>query len=107
MGHIESKTGSNGQLLEKKLERSSRHSFYPFFMKLYQNVCHHLILTEFETGSCWVKNKVTRSDLGKKTSIHSRGQSFNPNFMKLCKNVYFHQIYVKLKTGSFGSKARS
>ena len=49
MSHVGSKTRSYGQLLEKPCELSSRHSFDPVFMKLFQNVYHHLILTKFET----------------------------------------------------------
>ena len=45
-------SGQNlGQLLEKPCELSSRHSFYPVFIKLCQNVCYHLVLTRFEN---WV-----------------------------------------------------
>ena len=109
VGHVRSKTRSSGQLLEKRCELSRRHSFDPVFLKLRvcQNVCHHLILTKFETGSCQVINYVTRSIVGKKTCIHSRGHSFDPNFMKLCENVYLHQIKVTSKTWSHRVKIRS
>ena len=35
---------------------SRGNSFDPKFIKLCQNVNHHNVLVEFETGSCWVKN---------------------------------------------------
>ena len=38
-----------GQILEKPCELSRRHSFDPVFMKLCQNVSHHLIWARFET----------------------------------------------------------
>ena len=56
LGHVGAKTRSEGQLLEKPCELSSRHSFDPVFIKLCQDVCHHLILTEFEAGSCRIVN---------------------------------------------------
>ena len=64
-----------------------------------QNVCHRVYMTRFETGLYCVENYVTRSDLGKKTCIHSRGHSFDPNFMKLCQKVYLHPIQGTIKTG--------
>ena len=98
LGHVGSETRSEGQLLEKPCKLSSRHSFDPVFIKLCQNVCTHLILTKFETGSCRVKNlvarsdlgekNVARSDLGKKNCIHSKRHSYNAIFVKLCQNVY-------------------
>ena len=56
LGHVESKTRSLGQILEKPCVYSKRHKFDPEFMKLCQIVNHHNILIKFETGSCWVKN---------------------------------------------------
>ena len=35
-------------------------------MKPYQNVCLDDVSVEFENGSCWNKNSVTRSNLKKK-----------------------------------------
>ena len=57
LGYVGSKTRSLGQLLEKPCELSPRHSFDPVSMKLCQNVCHHLILTILETGSCRLKTR--------------------------------------------------
>ena len=56
MSHVRSNIRLQSQLLEKLCELSSKHSFDPILMKMYQNICHHLILTAFETGSCGVKN---------------------------------------------------
>ena len=92
MGHAESKTRSLDQLLEKPYELFSSHSFDPVFMELCQNVCHHLILTGFETESYLFENKVTRSELGKKLVYTLKGTFFYLNFMNLFQNVYFHQI---------------
>ena len=41
MGHVGSKTRSQGQVLEKTCVDSRWHSFDPDFMKLYQNVYLH------------------------------------------------------------------
>ena len=65
VGHVGSKTRSLGQILEKPCVLSRGHSFNSKFMKLYQNAKDHNIYVKFETGSCWVKNKVTRSNLRK------------------------------------------
>ena len=35
--------------------------------------------------TCWIENKVTRSNLGK-------GHSFDSSFMKLWQNVYLNEI---------------
>ena len=44
MGHVESKTRSLGQILEKSCVGSSSHIFGPITMKLDQNVCLDEIL---------------------------------------------------------------
>ena len=65
MGHVWTKTRSLGQILEKPCVHSGGHIFSPVIMKLGQNVCLDEISDEFDNGSCWVKNKVTRSNLRK------------------------------------------
>ena len=65
MGHVGSKTRSQGQILEKPCVCSRGHIFSPIIMKLGQNVCLDEILDEFQNGSCWDKNYVTRSNLRK------------------------------------------
>ena len=39
MGHVRSKTGSLGQILEKACVRLRGHTFRPIIMKFGQNVC--------------------------------------------------------------------
>ena len=56
MGHVKSKTRSLGQIC---------HILSLIVMKLSQNVCLDEISEEFENGSYWVKNQVTKSNLGK------------------------------------------
>ena len=56
MGHVVSKTGSLGQILEKPCVRSRSHISCPIIMKLGQNDCLYKILDKFENGSCQVKN---------------------------------------------------
>ena len=65
MGHVGSKTRSQGKLLEQPCVRSRGHIFSPIIMKLGQNVCLDKFSDEFENGSCRVKNYVTRSNLRK------------------------------------------
>ena len=65
MGHLRSKTRSLDQVLEKPCVWSRGHIFSPIIIKLGQNVSLDEILDEFENGSCWIKKKVTRSNLRK------------------------------------------
>ena len=60
VGSVGSKTRSLSQIVEKSCVHSKRHSFDPICMKLCQNVSHHEISDEFETGTCLVKKKVIR-----------------------------------------------
>ena len=48
--HVGSETRPLGHILEKSYVLSSRHSFDPVCMKLCQNVWHHEMLDEIETG---------------------------------------------------------
>ena len=65
LGHVGSKTRSLGQILEKPCVHSRGHRFDHKLMKLRQKVNHHNVEIKFETRSCWVKNKVARSNLRK------------------------------------------
>ena len=56
MGHVESKTRSPGQILEKPCVRSRGHIFSRILMKVGQDVCLDDISDEFENGSRGVKN---------------------------------------------------
>ena len=62
MGHVESKTRSVGQIIEKHCEHSRGHRFGPIIIKLAQNDYFNNISVTFEYGSCRVKNKVSRSN---------------------------------------------
>ena len=53
LGHVESKTKSLGQILEKPCVHSRGYSFDSKFMKLYHNVNDYHIKVKFETGLCW------------------------------------------------------
>ena len=61
LDHDRLKTRSLDQILEKLCVHSRVHSFVSNVMTLLQYVNHHHIYVRFETGSCWVKNNVTRS----------------------------------------------
>ena len=65
MGHVESKTRSLGQILEKPCIRFRGLIYSSIIMKLGQNVCLDEVSDESGNGSCGVKNKVTRSNLRK------------------------------------------
>ena len=56
MGHVGSKTGSLGQIIEKPCVHSRGHIFCPILIKLSQNVCLDEIPYEFKIGSCGFKN---------------------------------------------------
>ena len=65
MGQVGLKTRSLGQMLEKPCVCSGGHIFSPIIMKLGQNICLDEISNKFESGSCQVKNHVTRSNFRK------------------------------------------
>ena len=76
-------------------------------MKPEQKVCLYEISEEFESGSCRLKNKVTRS-YPRKTCVRSRGHIFSPIIMKLHQHVCHDEIsHTNLKMGHVGSKTRS
>ena len=111
IGHVRSKTRSLDQILEKPCVRTIGNIFSPIIMKLGQKVCLDKISDEFEKGSCWVKNKVTISNLRKNLCtlwrpdfwpqmsdqklgqvletpcVCSRGHIFSPIIMKLSESV--------------------
>ena len=69
MGYVESKTRSEGQILEKPCVRSRGHIFSPIIMKLVQNVCLDEISDQFGMKS------QTSSEMGHVGSkIRSLGQ---------------------------------
>ena len=56
LGHVRSKTRSQGQTLEKPCVHSRGHIFRPIFMKPGQNVFLDEISDEFKNRTCRVKN---------------------------------------------------
>ena len=56
MGHVESKTRSLGQILEKPCVPARGHIFSPIILKLGENVCLDEISDDLENGSSQVKN---------------------------------------------------
>ena len=58
MGHVGSKTKSQGQILEKPCVRSRGHNFSLIVIKLGQNIYLDKISDKFENGSRGVKNLV-------------------------------------------------
>ena len=83
MGHVGSKTGPLGHIVEKPCVRSRGHIFCWILMKLGQNVCLDEILKINYVGS------KTRSlcQILEKPSVPSRSHIFNLILMKLCQNV--------------------
>ena len=55
MGHVESKTRSLGEILEKPCVRCRGHIFSLVILKLGQNFCLDKISDDFENRSCRVK----------------------------------------------------
>ena len=56
LGHVGSKTRSQGQIKGKPCEHSRGHSFELILIKLTQHVCLYEIWVPVETGSRGVKN---------------------------------------------------
>ena len=56
MGHVESKTRSVGQIIEKPSEHNAGHIIHPVIMKICQNVCLDETSVKFQYGSCCIKN---------------------------------------------------
>ena len=93
MGHVGSKTRSQGQILKSPI-------FGPMLMKLGQNVCRDEISDEFENGSCGVKTR-SQGEILKKPCICSRGLKFGLILMNLCQNVCLNEISDEFENGSF------
>ena len=96
MVHVRSKTRSLDHILENPCVRSRGHIFSPIIMKLGQNVCLYVILDELENESCWIKNKVTRSNLRKRLLINdiphnleSLGEGLQGHRGPLVKNSFY------------------
>ena len=82
MGHVESKTRSLGQILEKPCVRCRGHIFSPIIIKLGQNVSLAEISDDFENVSCRVH----------KPCVRSRDQIFCLILMELGQSVCLDEI---------------
>ena len=61
LGHVGSKSRSLGQIIEKPCLHFRGHNIDSIFIKLTHNDCLDEISIKFESGSCVVEKKVTRS----------------------------------------------
>ena len=91
MGHIESKSRSLHQILEKPCVCSRGHIFSPVIMKLGQNVCLAEISDESKNGSCGSKT-MSLGELLEKSYEHSRDVIFRLIIMKLGQNFCLDEI---------------
>ena len=98
MGHVESKTRSLGQILEKACVHSRGHIFGPIIMKHGQDVCLGKILYKCENGACRVKNR-SLGQILEKPCVQSRGHVFGPIIMKTNQNVCLDEILDKIVNG--------
>ena len=107
MGHVRSKTRSQGHILKKTCVLSRGHIFSPIIMKLVQNVCLDETSQEFENGSCWVEKLVTRSNL-RKNFVCALEATFS---VLLSGNLVRMFVWMKSRTSSkmvhVGSKTMS
>ena len=103
LGHVESKTRSLSQILEKLCVCSRGHIISPIPMKLGQNICLDKISDEFKIG---LAGSETRSlgQILEKPCVRSRGHIFNLILMKLGQNVHLDKILDAFKIGSYGVK---
>ena len=84
MGHVGSKTRSQGQTLEKFCVHPRRHIFSLIIMKLGKNIC----LSNFKNNLVYTL----------------RGHIFRPMIMKYGQNVYLDEISDKFENGSYWVK---
>ena len=86
LGHVNSKTRSQGQIIEKPCVHSRGHSFDQKFMRLCQNVILIKFRSSLKLGhvgsKTWLLCQIVEKSFG-----HQRGNNFDPKFMKLCQNV--------------------
>ena len=83
MGHDESKTRSQDQILEKPCARYIGHIFSPIIMKLGQNV----VLMKSRTSSKIGMSGQKLGQILEKPCVCSRGHIFSPIIMKRGRNV--------------------
>ena len=81
LGHVQLKTRSLGQIIEKPCKHSRGHIFCLIFMKLGQNVHLNQIQVKCKSGSCMAKNQVSRSN-HRKSLLTLQKSHFLPNLHK-------------------------
>ena len=92
MGHVDSKTISVTEILEKRCVHSRGHNFRPLIMKLGQNVYHDKISDSLKMGQVSSKTR-SPSQILEKLCIHKRRHNFSPIIMKLTQNVVLDEIF--------------
>ncbi len=107
LGHVGSKSRSLGQILEKSCVHSRGHIFGPIILKLCQDVCLDSLTDPIESGSCWVKNQVTRSNLRKNIVYTLGATSLIQSSWKLVSMIVLIKSRSRTNLGHFGSKSRS
>ena len=100
MGHVESKTRSICQILEKPYVRSRGHISSPTIIALGRNVCLDEISDMFKN---WSKT----SQILEKRCVSSRGNIFSPIIMNSVRMFVLMKSRTSSKIGLVGSKTRS
>ena len=78
--------------------------FGPIITNFAQNVHFDKLSNEFETGSCWIKNEVTRANL-LKNIVNTTSYNFGSLFMTLGQNVFLGKISDEIETVILGQKS--
>ena len=91
MGHVGSKTRSQGQILQKPCVRCRGQIFSPIILKPSQNVCLDKISHNCENGS-WVVKIRSLGQIFEKLCVRSSGHIFGPMITKRGQNVYRDEI---------------
>ena len=91
MGHVGSKTRSQGQILEKPCVLSRGHIFSPMIMKLGQIVCLMKTRTSSKMGHVGPKTR-SLGQILEKLCVCSISHIFSPKIMKLGQNVCLDKI---------------
>ena len=100
MGHVQSKIRSLGEI-DGHLVKTLETALFGFSsLNIFQNICLNDIQTEFEYGSYWINNQVTRSNCRKKSCKYSGCCIFNLKILKLHQNVRLDDMQAKFKYGS-------
>ena len=106
LGHIRSKTRSQGQILRKPCVRSRDHIFSPILMKPGQNVCLDDISDKnLKLGHVGSKTR-SQGQILKKLCVCSRGLIFGPILINLGQNDCFDEILNEFEIVSCGIKKK-